>query len=323
MNVGSIGLGEEMLYITTVPLPPVPWVPPARRVQFDEAGRCFSPVGPDRWEPLEALQPDAYIRAAQVDFDDAPEMEAFLNRYGSPGIDPVTHYDLPWRYFEKGVRSEPFGLGQLNEAVRAEIEEERLKRPFTADETLASVSYGFHSIRLMTYFWMLLSGEPQEKLEGISIVAGSELAAEIEAITMDAGLRSQFAGDLARMLDDALSAFAPHVYHPILAEDDRIEAELHPSAAEAHKRAQPPLFCILALQLAHAMQTNCEVSTCADEQCRRLFAFQTGNRAQKGSRHRGAKYCSDDCARRKTQRDWIRKKRANSRRSQTPEPSET
>jgi hypothetical protein len=298
-EIERVELGERYFYFRG-PLPPVPGMPPPETVRFDPLTRCFVPEGAGPYLGPEPLQPDLYLRAAQVNPDAPAEMEAFINEYGSPGVDPTMHHDDPLRALEKRYRHEPLGLARdPNSGAYREVIGAREKTPYTKLETLESVSWGFKSIRLMIEGWMLLSGRSDQVLAKVGKTGESRVIAD------------RLATQLTDLLNDALTFFGPRVFHVLSPENQKP----HLSAFDAEATTRPPLFCVLALQLAHAMKEKPELRICKNDLCGRLFTHQAGNRKGRSSaiRHRDAIYCTRECAQRTADRNWKRTKRGAAR----------
>jgi hypothetical protein len=168
--------------------------------------------------------------------------------------------------------------------VRAHVPAQPMGALHVAETSLA-VDHAVAALRQMVSAWMALRAGTDD-----------HLARSFEGKPLfDFDVRAQM---LSVYLQDALSAFAPRVMYLDAADD----------VDYALRVTQAPLYCVLCLQLAHAIAANASYRVCAYEPCSRPFTVQAGRSAH--GRHRGDSIYHDAvCAVRAAQRKYRQKRR--------------
>ena len=107
--------------------------------------------------------------------------------------------------------------------------------------------------------------------------------------------------DLSIFLPALLKPFSPTV--SVIRDNEVAHEEFDPYQGEAHR-----LENVLALQLFRHVAAGNNYHQCENTKCRRLFVHQRG-RSRCGQNRSDSKFCSKNCAKAQTQRNYIKKKK--------------
>jgi hypothetical protein len=240
--------------------------------RFDERRQAFLEEPALAKPTVVRPSPNLYLDATRVDLDDVGAIQVFISEHGALRIDPTIQVDLGL-----GLRSDLwnrrkgyFALASNMSGYHCELARSRrraekgLTRPnaIFGYEPLAHTQHGLFSIKHLLDCWRAMQGKATVEWKPAE-------AAEI----------------LALVLDDACAALAPRMAWIPQGED----------AEDAFVRSSPPLFCVMALQLARRIAQRTPLRRCPG--CDKEFEVHEGR--GRGERRRGdAIYCSHYCSQR-------------------------
>ena len=239
------------------------------------------------------IPPELYLRDFRdVDLADPEAILGFYNRFGALGCWRREGEVYPWRFVdaltELVASAPPDVRGPVPGGVRCfeHVEEFRAAATF---------------IRNLTTAYTLLSGgesiEPTVwERHDLTPMSWPCEAAELGAVFVD-------------RLNRLLKAFYPSVF---LFSDGgkslRVREEGFDLPADLWE-SRPDLLDVLALQLYNHVAESARYRTCANEPCRGLFWRQSGRAVHGQHRTKAVMYCSSNCARAQSSREYRRRQR--------------
>lgn len=259
------------LLLPTDALPTVPQVPAPGEWTYDERRRAFVEIRSGEEQSL-SLHPDLFLRVAELDFASPYDALRLINAYGPMGIDPTVALDRgrpPSRSDIWRRREAFFGHAVVYHDVRERLVRERSRLRRDGPRGHGEARVGYEGIEAFA------SGVATMKEAAATLLWLSGVGPRPSAPPGEA------AEVLAVVLDDALSVFAPRVHW----QPDDDPAPTRPP--------EVPLFCVLALQLAHHVAVGEQIRPCRG--CGKPIHVAARDPNTAKFLRRNVKYCDDAC----------------------------